>query len=65
MIRSRAVTSWWWRVVPAGELAGGGCPPWRFGWTAVIGGLACVVAVVALALGQRGFLRYDARHPVP
>ncbi|GAA3371100.1 MFS transporter [Streptomyces sannanensis] len=29
------------------------------------GGLACVVAVGLLALGRRGFLRYDARSPQP
>jgi ENTS family enterobactin (siderophore) exporter len=32
---------------------------------AVAGGLACVGVVVALGLTQRGFARYDARHPVP
>ncbi|WP_432542259.1 MFS transporter [Kineococcus sp. SYSU DK002] len=32
---------------------------------AVAGGAACVVAVLVLAGRQRGFLRYDARHPVP
>lgn len=35
------------------------------GWTAVVGGIACIVAIGLLSLGQRGFLRYDARHPVP
>ena len=34
-------------------------------WTAVIGGLACVVAIGVLARVQPGFVRYDARHPVP
>ena len=33
--------------------------------TAVVGGIACVVAVAALARLQPGFLRYDARHPTP
>ncbi len=32
---------------------------------AVLGGLACVVVVVLLALRERGFWAYDARHPVP
>lgn len=35
------------------------------GFAALAGGLACVLAVAALAHRQRGFLRYDARHPVP
>nr|WP_101397571.1 MFS transporter [Phycicoccus duodecadis] len=49
-----------------GELAGGGVAV-RIGegWTAVAGGLACVAAVVVLALLQPGFVRYDARHPTP
>lgn len=35
-------------------------------WGALIlGGLACVVAMLALARVQSGFLRYDARDPVP
>lgn len=34
-------------------------------WTAVIGGMACVLAIVVLARLQPGFLRYDARHPTP
>ncbi len=34
-------------------------------FAAVAGGIACVVAVVALSLWQRGFLRYDAREPTP
>lgn len=32
---------------------------------AILGGLACVVAVIALGLWQRRFARYDARHPTP
>lgn len=32
---------------------------------AVVGGVACVLAVVVLMAWQRGFLRYDARKPVP
>ena len=35
------------------------------GRTALAGGLVCVVAILALARRQPGFLRYDARHPVP
>jgi MFS family permease len=31
----------------------------------VAGGLACIVAVLVASLAQRGFLRYDARHPAP
>ncbi len=33
--------------------------------TAIIGGLACVVAIVVLGRLQPGFARYDSRHPVP
>lgn len=32
---------------------------------AVVGGVACVLVVVVLMAWQRGFLRYDARDPVP
>lgn len=35
------------------------------GWTAVLGGTVCLVLIVALAASQRGFVRYDARHPTP
>lgn len=35
------------------------------GWAAVVGGLLCIAAVWALASWQPGFLRYDARNPVP
>lgn len=35
------------------------------GMTAVIGGLACITAIVVLARLQSGFLRYDAREPSP
>lgn len=34
-------------------------------WAAVVGGVLCVVAVLALAAWQRGFVRYDAHHPTP
>ncbi len=49
-----------------GALAGGAVAD-RIGepWTGVGGGLACVVAVGVLGVLQPGFLRYDARHPVP
>lgn len=32
---------------------------------AVLGGIACVMAVILLGRAQAGFARYDARHPVP
>jgi hypothetical protein len=32
---------------------------------AVLGGVACVLAVLLLARWQRSFWSYDARHPVP
>lgn len=32
---------------------------------AIAGGIACVVVVVLLAVRERRFWRYDARHPVP
>jgi MFS family permease len=35
------------------------------GLTAVVGGLACVAAIVVLARVQPGFVRYDAHHPTP
>ena len=35
------------------------------GWTAVVGGLACIAAMGVLAVRARGFVRYDARHPAP
>jgi MFS family permease len=49
-----------------GELVGGGVAE-RIGegWTAVLGGAACVVAIGVLSLRQPGFIRYDARHPTP
>lgn len=31
----------------------------------VIGGVACIAATLFFALRNRGFVRYDARHPVP
>ena len=49
-----------------GELLGGGVAE-RIGegWTAVAGGVACILAVGLLSLRHRGFLRYDSRHPTP
>jgi MFS family permease len=49
-----------------GEVVGGGVAE-RVGegWTAVLGGVACIVAIGLLALRQPGFLHYDARHPTP
>lgn len=49
-----------------GDLVLGGAAD-RFGeaLAAIGGGLVCVVLVLALCGWQRGFLRYDARHPVP
>ncbi|MCE1177852.1 MAG: MFS transporter [Micrococcales bacterium] len=35
------------------------------GRTALIGGLACVLSMGIAALLQRGFVRYDARNPIP
>ena len=34
-------------------------------WTAVIGGLTCVVLLSLVVAVQRRFLAYDARHPEP
>jgi MFS family permease len=31
----------------------------------VLGGLACILGVLTAVAAQRGFLRYDARHPTP
>jgi hypothetical protein len=49
-----------------GELAGGLVAS-RIGeaMTAVVGGIACILAILALARLQSGFVRYDARHPTP
>ncbi|ALV46443.1 MFS transporter [Arthrobacter alpinus] len=49
-----------------GDVFSGSVGQWRGeGWAAVIGGALCIGAVWALAFWQRGFLRYDARHPEP
>jgi MFS family permease len=49
-----------------GELAGGFLASGiGEAMTAVVGGIACIVAIGALARLQPGFVRYDARHPTP
>jgi MFS family permease len=49
-----------------GELAGGFLASGiGEAMTAVVGGIACVVAIGLLARLQPGFVRYDARHPTP
>jgi hypothetical protein len=49
-----------------GDLVAGAVATAWTEWAAIVtGGLACVVAVLVLARWQRGFLAYDARHPVP
>jgi hypothetical protein len=35
------------------------------GWTAVVGGLACIAMMGVLAVVSRGFVAYDARRPTP
>ncbi len=54
-------------MVPASasSLGGGVAERMGEGWTAVLGGVACVLAIGVLSLRQPGFLRYDARHPTP
>lgn len=49
-----------------GELVGGAEATWfTEGWAAVLGGVTCVLAVIALMAWHRGFLSYDARDPQP
>ena len=49
-----------------GELAGGFLASGiGEAMTAVVGGIACIVAIGVLARLQPGFVRYDARHPTP
>lgn len=48
-----------------GDLVAGTLGELGLEWAALIGGIACVVAVLALARAQSGFLRYDAKHPAP
>jgi MFS family permease len=49
-----------------GELLGGAVAE-RIGegWMAVVGGIACIVAIGVLSVRNPGFIRYDARHPTP
>lgn len=49
-----------------GELAGGGAAEWiGEGWTALCGGIVCMLLVVLLARLQPRFGRYDSRNPEP
>ncbi|NLI18553.1 MAG: MFS transporter [Actinomycetales bacterium] len=48
-----------------GDVVAGSLGELTVEWAAVIGGVACVVAVLLLARFQSGFLRYDARNPAP
>lgn len=49
-----------------GEIVGGGvADAIGEGWTAVVGGLACILVMGVLAVRSRGFWRYDARRPTP
>jgi MFS family permease len=46
-------------------LAGGGTKLLNEGWVVLLGGLVCIVLAWAVAQVQSGFLKYDARNPVP
>jgi MFS family permease len=46
-------------------LAGGGTKILSEGWVLLIGGVLCIVVAWAAARWQSGFLKYDARNPVP
>jgi MFS family permease len=46
-------------------LAGGGTKLLNEGWVMLLGGLVCIVLAWAVAQVQSGFLKYDARNPVP
>ncbi len=49
-----------------GDIAAGGQAAWLGeGWTAVVGGLACAILVLAVARWQPRFMQYDSRHPEP
>lgn len=48
-----------------GELVAGALGEWNLPWAAILAGVSCVVAVLALAAWQRSFMHYDARHPTP
>ncbi|MFE4545450.1 MFS transporter [Arthrobacter sp. NPDC056727] len=46
-------------------LAGGGTKILSEGWVLLLGGVLCIVVAWAVARWQSGFLKYDARNPVP
>ncbi|AUZ87857.1 MFS transporter, partial [Arthrobacter agilis] len=47
-----------------GDMVAGGQAAWLGeGWTAVVGGVACIVLVLAVARWQPRFARYDSRRP--
>jgi MFS transporter, ENTS family, enterobactin (siderophore) exporter len=46
-------------------LAGGGTKLLTEGWVLLLGGLLCIAVAWTLARWQSGFLKYDARNPVP
>lgn len=46
-------------------LAGGATKLLNEGWVLLLGGVLCIAVAWALARRQSGFLRYDARNPVP
>ena len=46
-------------------LAGGGTKLLSEGWVLLLGGLLCIAVAWAAARWQAGFLKYDARNPVP
>jgi ENTS family enterobactin (siderophore) exporter len=46
-------------------LAGGATRLLNEGWVLLLGGVLCIAVAWALARRQSGFLRYDARNPVP
>lgn len=46
-------------------LAGGGTKLLSEGWVVLLGGLVCVAVAWTVAYLQSGFLKYDARNPVP
>ncbi|WP_423182131.1 MFS transporter [Arthrobacter sp. NyZ413] len=46
-------------------LAGGVTKALSEGWVLLLGGVLCAVLAYLVARWQRGFLQYDAQHPVP
>jgi len=46
-------------------LAGGATKLLNEGWVLLLGGMLCIAVAWILARQQSGFLRYDARNPVP